>query len=361
MSVAPALDRPRMPVIFIKVLLETVADWKVAPETLLQGTGITLKALEDNHFSVDYAVFIQLHYRAIQLTQEPGLGFLIGRKMKFSSFGLVAYAAMVTSTLRELIDVIEQFLLIRIPFARVRLELQTETAYLYFGCAWLDLNKEMDRMLYEVGAIYAVLVSIEIIPMLSGQAVKPEVDFSFKRPDYIDRFEGILSSTMARVRFGQPESRIAFPAHYLDLPLKFSDPSTARRLRKMCQQQLDFIQAKRDITVLVRELIYCEKDGLQSIEVVAAKLRLSKRTLQRLLKNANQNFNALYDQTREQTARMMIQRGDLSLNQIAIKLGYATNASFSRAFKRWTQKTPGQYIGQGSIFNEQRVVYKSLK
>ncbi|WP_410209943.1 AraC family transcriptional regulator ligand-binding domain-containing protein [Aquirhabdus sp.] len=345
MSVALALDRPRMHVIFIKVLLETVADWGITPETLLQGSGITLKALEDNHFSVDYAVFIQLHYRAIQLTQEPGLGFLIGRKMKFSSCGLVAYTAMVASTLGELIDVIEQFLHIRIPFTRMRLKVEGETAYLYYGYAWLDLKKEEDRMQYEVGVILGVLISIEIMPILSGQTLRPQVDFSFRRPDYFDRFEDVLSNTMDVVRFDQAESRVAFPAHYLELPLKFADPFTAKRLRKQCQQQLDFLQAKSDITVLVRELIYSEEDGLQSIEEVAAKLCVSKRTLQRLLKRVDQNFNTLYDTTREQTARMMIQRGDLSLNQIAVKLGYSTNASFNRAFKRWTQKTPGKYTG----------------
>ena len=345
MSVAVAFNRPKINSIFIKVLLETVADWGVAPESLLKGSGVTLNAVEDQNFSVDYAVFIQLNYRAIELTKEPGLGFLVGRKMKFSSFGLVAYTAMVASTLGEMIDVIEQFLHLRIPFTRVRLEVEGETAYLYYGYAWLDLKKEMDRMQYEVGVIFGVLTSIEIMPILSGHTLTPHVDFSFKRPDYFDRFEDVLSSAMGVVRFNQPESRIAFPARYLDVPLKFADPSTAKRLRKQCQQQLDFLRAKSDITVLVRELIYSEEEGLQSIEAVAEKLCVSKRTLQRLLKRVDQNFNTLYDTTREQAARMMIQRGDLSLNQIAVKLGYSTNASFNRAFKRWTQKTPGKYTG----------------
>ena len=47
-----------------------------------------------------------------------------------------------------------------------------------------------------------------------------------------------------------------------------------------------------------------------------------------------------------QEAKMLIEQPDLSLGEIAIKLGYTHLSHFSRQFKRWTGQSPLQYRRQ---------------
>ena len=42
-------------------------------------------------------------------------------------------------------------------------------------------------------------------------------------------------------------------------------------------------------------------------------------------------------------AEEYIREGDYSLSQIAFLLGFSDQSNFSRAFKRWTGSTPGDY------------------
>lgn len=83
--------------------------------------------------------------------------------------------------------------------------------------------------------------------------------------------------------------------------------------------------------------------GLCGIEDVAEKLGLSKRTLQRKLKEENTTFQKQLNSTRETLAIHYIRNTDMTTNDIAYLLGYAERNSFLRAFTIWTGKTITEY------------------
>lgn len=83
--------------------------------------------------------------------------------------------------------------------------------------------------------------------------------------------------------------------------------------------------------------------GLCGIEDVASKLGLSKRTLQRILKEENTTFQKQLNSTRETLAIHYIRNTDMTTNDIAYLLGYAELNSFLRAFTIWTGKTITEY------------------
>jgi len=76
---------------------------------------------------------------------------------------------------------------------------------------------------------------------------------------------------------------------------------------------------------------------------MAALLGVSERTLQRRLAEQGRSFSeVLEDFRREESARLLCERG-LHLTQVASRLGYAEQTSFTRAFRRWTGTTPGAW------------------
>lgn len=83
--------------------------------------------------------------------------------------------------------------------------------------------------------------------------------------------------------------------------------------------------------------------GSFSIDDVAEKLGLTRRTLQRKLSEENTTFQKQLNSTREVLALHYLKNTDLSTNDIAYLLGYAELNSFLRAFTVWTGKTITEY------------------
>jgi AraC-like DNA-binding protein len=80
--------------------------------------------------------------------------------------------------------------------------------------------------------------------------------------------------------------------------------------------------------------------GQSSIEAVARRLAVSKRTLQRRLEEEGASFRALVNRTREDLARHYLTQTTLSPGEIGFLLGFADSTSFFRAFHDWTGTTP---------------------
>lgn len=77
-----------------------------------------------------------------------------------------------------------------------------------------------------------------------------------------------------------------------------------------------------------------------SVDTVANRLGISKRTLQRKLDDEGENFRALVSTTREKLARHYLANTSLPNGEIAFLLGFEDPNSFYRAFQEWTGQTP---------------------
>jgi AraC-like DNA-binding protein len=66
----------------------------------------------------------------------------------------------------------------------------------------------------------------------------------------------------------------------------------------------------------------------------------SPRTIQRKLTLEGTSFKELLEDVRKNLSLEYLQSTDLSVENIALRLGYADAPSFSHAFKRWTGQSP---------------------
>lgn len=80
------------------------------------------------------------------------------------------------------------------------------------------------------------------------------------------------------------------------------------------------------------------------METLAESMKLSVRTLRRRLAEQQTTFREILENWRNETSkRLLRQRTDLDIGDIARRLGYAHSSNFERAFKRWTGVSPGKY------------------
>jgi len=83
--------------------------------------------------------------------------------------------------------------------------------------------------------------------------------------------------------------------------------------------------------------------GITSIDKVAQRLAISKRSLQRQLADESVGFQELLSEVRHELARHYLSRTDISAGEISWLLGFQESNSFIRAFRSWTGTTPAAY------------------
>lgn len=90
-----------------------------------------------------------------------------------------------------------------------------------------------------------------------------------------------------------------------------------------------------------------------TIRQMAKLAGVSVRTLQRLLAAEGLTFSQLAEQALAELARELLKDSDLTIDQIATQLGYSTPSNFSRAFQRWTGKSPAAFRGSCGKINHE--------
>jgi AraC-like DNA-binding protein len=83
--------------------------------------------------------------------------------------------------------------------------------------------------------------------------------------------------------------------------------------------------------------------GKVTDKMIARELHLSERTLQRKLRDKGTSFRKILENVRKMVALQYIRDTSTSMTEIAFLLGFSEQSAFSRAFKKWTGKSPVQY------------------
>lgn len=124
-----------------------------------------------------------------------------------------------------------------------------------------------------------------------------------------------------------------------DAMWKVFEPDLRKRLGEL-EPDASILQRARSALL---ELLPAGQFG---IDAVAARLSMSKRTLQRRLEEEGGNYRELVNSTREELAKHYLVRTDLSLGEIGFLLGFEDPNSFFRSFHTWTGKTPETFRKQ---------------
>ena len=147
----------------------------------------------------------------------------------------------------------------------------------------------------------------------------------------------------APVFFSADEDRLEFGLHDFDSHLDDANPELAEHneaVLKRTLMQLQPLTWERKVRGVIESQL---PEGEPSAERVAQALHLSLRSLQRHLADEGCRFDTLLNECRENLALLHLRDPQCSLSEISYLLGFADASSFSRAFKRWTGMTPGQF------------------
>jgi len=108
--------------------------------------------------------------------------------------------------------------------------------------------------------------------------------------------------------------------------------------------QLALLDSDTDLTSLVKQSIQKQLvDGVTRQDMIAEDLGMTSRTLQRKLGQEGVSYQKLLDEVRQQMAEDYLRNTDMSIPDIAFRLGYSETTSFHRKFKAGKGQTPGEF------------------
>jgi len=174
-----------------------------------------------------------------------------------------------------------------------------------------------------------------------SHVVPREVRFAHGPPDDVLAYTRFFGCP---VRFDAEDHAIVFRSEDLDLPLAQADAQLGAFLRGHAESALAKRGTEDSPLDGVRRILAQElQRGVPSIDVVAARMAASERTLRRRLEASGTTFRALLDETRAELARSYVADARMPLAEVAFMLGFSEPSAFHRAFKRWTRTTPAAF------------------
>jgi len=297
------------------VLWKLMKAYGLDPKPLFDKAGISHDAIKTAGTRAPFDVVDGLWREASEMIEDPCFGLRAAKHWHPSHMHALGYAWLSSRTLREAFNRYMRYSRIISAAAEVTLE---ETAA---GLAVImKPTPEIAPRPNRVDALFACF--IEMCRMNYGSELNPvSVSFTRERPPCFQAHQKFFK---APVEFGAERDRLTLPKDAVDQRLVSDNPQMARLHDKV---MIDYLAklGKGDILHRVKAAIIDRlPSGEASQQEVAPMINMSVRSLQRRLKALGTSFQKLLDETRNELAHS------------------SEHSAFSRAFKRWTGKSPKQ-------------------
>ena len=174
-----------------------------------------------------------------------------------------------------------------------------------------------------------------------GEDFRPlRVSLQRGKPASPHRFDEFFDSP---VEFSHTENTMWIDPLVVVKPLATANPELVRINDQIVTDYLAQLD-RSDVTMQVRsKLIERLPSGFVSEEEIASSIHISRRSLQRRLKDQGTSFTELLENTRRDLSLQYVRDPQHSFNEVGFLLGFSEPGNFSRAFKRWYGKSPSQY------------------
>lgn len=327
-----------LPIYYMAQIKEQLDFWQLDSNAWLGQNHITANQLTNFEESIDYETYTALITSAIELSNNEALGLYIGERIGLTSHGMLGFALLNCSSIREAIAISQEFINTRTPFISIEILESAEDINIIFN--ELMPFEEVKQTFLE--AVFVTFNNI-LSQLTFGTLALSKVQFNFAKPHHSRTYCQFFDCP---VEFHQHKNQIVFPISMLNIPLKLSDPISLKQARQLCEAELAKMARKNQnpsFSIRLKEMMLSSVGHFPTLEKISARLHMSPRTLHRHLKNEGTSYNIILKKVSQTIATQYLTNTKMTVAEIGFLLGYIDVANFRRAFKAWTGKTPSQY------------------
>lgn len=335
--VSVAADAPFLiPAVFVLEALEGVRHQGLAVGPLLEAAGIDPDLPLDLDHHVSATQYARLLRRAMAALNDETMG-LFTRKLRKGSYALMASTAL--NGADSLVGALDQFLrtlgLMQDDLVPVLEDDGRHVrAILRFSTASVARRPFVHGLLLRL--MWRLMSWLD-----TGKLRAERVELAFARPPHGEFYLNIFPTELV---FDASHSAIWFQSSRMQGPVRRDARALADYLEKAVLDMVVPVIATR-YADRVRAFLQLERTRhgqWPDLEQSARALHCSPSSLQRHLAKEKASFQGLRDHLRRDWAIYRLQTSEVTTLALAQELGFSDEASFQRAFKRWTGHPPGK-------------------
>ena len=307
----------------------------VDPGVMFRRAGLDPDKLHDANARYRDAELFKLWQLALEATKDPYIGFKVAACWHPSEAHALGYAWLASSSLKDALERTVRYIRIVTDKEQMTLEESDEELRLVIDNPVADYPTAAE----DLDATFAVIV--KLCRMCKGDSFNPlRITMHRPEPPDLGPFE---EHFRAPIQYSGNEDSVCFDKADALAALPSANAEVARANEKIIQDYLARFD-RSSVAMQVRARLTEQlSSGHASQESVADALHMSLRTLQRRLKSEGYSYKQLLDETRRELAAHYMAESHLSINEITYLLGFSDPSNYSRAFRRWTGKSPSIY------------------
>ena len=304
------------------------------PAAVFRDAGVQLRASSDPLARISNADVAKLFQASIKASGDPYFGIAVGRNMQPVNLHAVGFGLLASSSIRDFYQRI-------CNYYRV---VSQNAEFLHYdddNSSILAASNIKASACHESEDAFIIMI-VDFLRRLYQEELNP-VWVELHRPCPRQGEQPYLDFFRCPVKFDCTDIRIAIDGKLVDSPLPGASAELAQSNDGIAMRYLEQLD-RDDIVNRVRRIVIEDlASGMLTKQRTADRLHMSPRNLQFKLTALDTTFQEILDQTRQNLAKGYIEQSHLSITEIAYILGFSDSANFTRAFKRWTDRSPSDF------------------
>jgi AraC-like DNA-binding protein len=302
---------------------------------LLEGTEQSpesLARLDGRNSFKDYCRFF---INAREQLDEPAIGLVLGQVNQLANMhGALSVAVLQSTDIRDCLELLLRFIPLRNPAFRTSWQEDEKE----IGMEFVFLESAGEARIPVTETLLLSLTSV--IAVASQRRVTPSrIELDYPRPAYADRYRDAFQADS--FRFSSTGLRLLVTREDGDFRTGTdSDPSLRASAIQRCEELLRGVLGELSTSDRVRQILADNPGHLWTLRDIAGHLNTSERTLQRRLAGEFTSYQKMHDQWLQNEAQKLLLERKLSIESIAMLLGYSDVSNLRHACRRWFGKSP---------------------
>jgi AraC-like DNA-binding protein len=316
----------------IVVLVQLLEQEGTPAATLLANSGISASSMSSYATRVSFRQKLIVFNNVMRLTKTPSIGLLAGQQVNFSHIGILGYALISSATFGKGLELGFKYIKLAGPVLRKTMSIENDMVLLE-GKDPLSLG-ELLPLTTELwfSAMHSLMTD-----MLGRPPSSRRIELPYPAPPYYQQYADLFQCP---VKFDSNAIKWYIDAELLAQPMPNANPLTAQACAQTCNNLLADLERQDDLEHQIRSMLLNNPARFSSIEEIARHHHISSRTLRRRLKVLGTSYQNIVDDTRRRLAIQYLENTELTIEEIAERVGFSEATNFSQAFKRWTGTSP---------------------
>lgn len=272
-------------------------------------------------------------------TGRTDLGFELGKLLSVSAHSFVGFGMLNCPNVEQALYFVARYFRLVMPSFRLRYVGGEDFGELHFS-ATTAMSHEC--LVFHLEAIGMAALR-EVRDLSSDRLLDARLDLAMPPPVHASRYRSIPNlSTHFHSEFGV-SVRLRVDANLRAIQLATADENSLRVAEERCRLLIQKVTTVGQFGDFIAMLLSESGDGSPSQTEVASMLNISKRTLNRYLEREKTSFREITRRVQHELARERLQKGQMSVSEIAFSLGFTDVANFTRAFRNLEGCSPTDY------------------